>query len=157
MTNSCSSETINRVCTYLKHKAFKNIIMQGVQIYVRIFLQNEEERYESTFNASWRPSRTALSSGSFASWWIISGEFLIDKKLVLQIFLQIALRKIPLNLLLPFSEQPTILQGSQEVYPDILFIILVRKHFFQNTFYQDRMQLPSVALVSRIFHQMGFY
>jgi len=45
-------------------------------------------------------------------------------------FLTDALRKIPLNLLLPFSELLIILQGSQEVYPDIVFIILVRKHIF---------------------------
>lgn len=69
-----------------------------------------------------------------------------------------SIEEIPLNLLLLFSEQPTILQGFQEVCPDILFITLVRKHFFcPNTFHLDRMQLPSEALVSQIFHQMEFY
>jgi len=45
-------------------------------------------------------------------------------------FLTDALRKIPLNLLLPFSELLIILQGSQEVYPDIVFISFVREHVF---------------------------
>ena len=45
-------------------------------------------------------------------------------------FLTDALRKIPLNLLLPFSELLIILQGSQEVYPDIAFISFVREHIF---------------------------